>query len=111
MTLNIGLRWDVTLWPIYGTQGAPDSYVGDLNLNNGTYILANVPPACSPTVGFPCIPGGVLPAHVVVTGQQNGAILHNSFDNWQGRFGFAFAWNKGFRAASLTLSTTRGRNR
>jgi Carboxypeptidase regulatory-like domain len=69
LTLNIGLRWDATLWPIYGTRGTPDSYIGDLNLNNGTYILANVPPACSSTVGFPCIPGGVLPAHVVVTGR------------------------------------------
>src|ERR1700733_5822018 len=90
LTLNIGLRWDTTLWPIYGTRGTPDSYIGDLNLNNGTYILANVPPACSSTVGFPCIPGGVLPAHVVVTDQQNGAIFHNSYDNWQGRFGFAY---------------------
>src|SRR3984885_11105683 len=90
LTLNIGLRWDTTLWPIYGTRGTPDSYIGDLNLNNGTYILANVPPACSSTVGFPCIPGGVLPAHVVVTDQKNGAIFHNSYDNWQGRFGFAY---------------------
>jgi len=90
LTLNFGVRWDVTLWPIYGTRGTPDSYVGDLNLNNGTYILANVPAACSSTAGFPCIPGGVLPAHVVMSGQQNGAILHNSYDNWQGRFGFAW---------------------
>ena len=90
LTLNIGVRWDATLWPIYGTRGTPDSYIGDLNLNNGTYILANVPPACSSTVGFPCIPGGVLPAHVVVTDQKNGAIFHNSYDNWQGRFGFAY---------------------
>lgn len=89
LTLNLGLRWDATLWPIYGTRGTPDSYVGDLNLNNGTYILANVPPACSSSVGFPCLPGGMLPAHVVVTGQQNGAILRDSYDNWQGRFGFS----------------------
>ena len=90
LTLNIGLRWDVTLWPVYGIRGTPDSYVGDLNLNNGTYILANTPSACSATVGFPCIPGGTLPAHVVVTDQKNGAIFHNSYDNWQGRFGFAY---------------------
>ena len=91
LTLNIGLRWDVTLWPIYGTSGTPDSYVGDLNLNNGTYLLANVPAACSATTGFPCIPAdGALPAHVVVTGQRNGAIIHNSYDDWQGRFGFAY---------------------
>ncbi|MFZ0594954.1 MAG: carboxypeptidase regulatory-like domain-containing protein, partial [Bryobacteraceae bacterium] len=65
LTLNLGFRYDLTLWPIYGTPGTPDQYVGDLNLNNGTYILAAQPYACSPTNGFPCIPGGTLPAHVV----------------------------------------------
>jgi len=90
LTLNIGLRWDVTLWPIYGIRGTPDSYVGDLNLNNGTYILTGVPATCSSTVGFPCIPGGVLPPNVVVTGEKNGAIYRNSYDNWQGRFGFGY---------------------
>jgi hypothetical protein len=90
LTLNIGLRWDVTLWPIYGIRGTPDSYVGDLNLNNGTYILTGVPAACSSTVGFPCIPGGVLPPNVVVTDRGSGAIYRNSYDNWQGRFGFGY---------------------
>jgi hypothetical protein len=90
LTINAGARWDATLWPIYGTRGTPDSFVGDLNLNNGTYILANVPPACSSTTGFPCIPGGVLPAHVMMTDHRNGAIFHNSYDNLQGRFGLAY---------------------
>ncbi len=34
LTLNLGLRWDVTLWPIYGNPPAPDAYVGDLDLSN-----------------------------------------------------------------------------
>ncbi len=91
LTINLGIRYDVTLWPIYGTAGTPDGYVGDLNLNNGTYILARVPGPCTATVGYPCIPGGpALPPHVVVTDQKNGAIYHNDYNNWQGRFGFAY---------------------
>jgi TonB dependent receptor len=90
LTINLGIRWDVTLWPIYGTPGTPDQYVGDLNLNNGTYILAAVPPPCSPTLGFPCIPGGTLPAHVTVTDLSNHAVYRNDHDDWQGRAGLAY---------------------
>jgi hypothetical protein len=90
LTLNLGLRWDVTLWPIYGKAPAPDAYVGDINLNNGTYILANVPPACSATQGFPCIPGGTLPDHVVVTTHSNHSIYTNDHSNWQPRAGMAY---------------------
>lgn len=99
LTLNLGIRWDVTLWPIYGTPGTPDQYVGDLNLNNGTYILAAVPKPCGPTVGFPCIPcptqalttcSGALPPHVTVTNLSNHAVYHNKYDNWQGRLGLAY---------------------
>ncbi|MGH9584905.1 MAG: TonB-dependent receptor, partial [Bryobacteraceae bacterium] len=94
LTLNYGFRYDLTLWPIYGTPGTPDSYVGDYDLNNGTYIITALPAACSSTVGFPCIPGGTLPAHVVVTPQSNHAILHNDYGDWQGRFGLAYRLTK-----------------
>jgi hypothetical protein len=90
LTLNLGLRYDVTLWPIYGQPPAPDAYVGDIDLNNGTYILARVPAACSATVGFPCIPGGVLPANVTVTTHSNGSIYTNDHNNWQPRAGLAY---------------------
>jgi hypothetical protein len=90
LTMNLGIRWDVTLWPIYGTPGTPDFYVGDLNLNNGTYIVTGIPGPCTATQGAPCIPGGTLPPNVVVTAQKNHAIYHNSYDNWQGRFGLAY---------------------
>jgi hypothetical protein len=90
LTVNLGLRYDVTLWPIYGNPPAPDAYVGDIDLNNGTYILANVPAACSATQGFPCIPGGVLPAHVVVTSHSNHSIYSNDHSNWQPRAGLAY---------------------
>ncbi len=90
LTLNIGVRWDVTLWPINGSQGKPSSYIGDVDLSNGSYLLSAMPPPCSATIGVPCIPGGTLPQHVVVTDQSNGAILHDSYNNWQGRFGFGY---------------------
>jgi len=94
LTVNLGLRWDVTLWPIYGQPPAPDAYVGDINLNNGTYILANVPAACSATQGFPCIPNGVLPDHVVVTTHSNHSIYSNDHSNWQPRAGLAYRWSE-----------------
>lgn len=90
LTVNVGLRWDATLWPIYGNPPAPDAYVGDINLSNGTYILANVPGACTATQGFPCIPGGTLPDHVVVTTHSNHSIYSNDYNNWQPRVGLAY---------------------
>ena len=90
LTINLGIRWDVTLWPIYGKLPAPDAYVGDLDLSNGTYILANVPGPCTATQGFPCIPGGVLPEHVKVTTYGNHAIYSNDYSNVQGRAGLAY---------------------
>jgi outer membrane receptor protein involved in Fe transport len=90
LTLNVGVRWDVTLWPIYGNPPAPDAYVGDLNLNNGTYILANEPGPCTATQGYPCIPGGTLPAHVTVTPHGNHAIYSNDYGDWQPRAGLAY---------------------
>jgi hypothetical protein len=90
LTLNIGFRYDVTRWPIYGTPGTPDFFVGDLNLNNGTYILTAPPLACTPAHGFPCLPGGTLPANVTVTDSHNGSIYKNDYGDWQGRLGGAF---------------------
>jgi len=90
LNLNIGFRYDVTLWPIYGDFKNQEIYVGDLNLNNGTYILAAQPPACSATQGEPCIPGGTLPANVTVTPHSNHSIYNNDYGDWQGRIGLAY---------------------
>lgn len=90
LTLNFGLRWDATIWPVYGYLNDGQGYIGDMNLNNGTYVLSAVPPPCSPTVGAPCIPGGVLPDHVVVTPNKNRAIHNTDWSNWQPRVGFAY---------------------
>jgi hypothetical protein len=89
LTINAGLRYDLTLWPIYGSPSKGDQFVGDTDLDTGQYILAAVPPACSTGVS-PCIPGGVLPQNVVVTNSGNGSIVHNTHDNVQPRLGIAY---------------------
>jgi len=90
LTLNLGIRYDVTLIPIYGNNQENTNTTGDVDFNNGTYIIQKMVPACSSTVGAPCIPGGTLPDHVVVTPQSNHAIFHNNYDNWQPRLGAAY---------------------
>ena len=90
LTANLGFRYDITLRPIFGDSKHQNQYNGDLDLNNGTYILANVPPSCSQTGAAPCIPGGQLPANVVKSPSGNGSILYNTYDNWQPRIGLAY---------------------
>jgi hypothetical protein len=96
LTLNLGMRYDLPIFPIYGSsQGAsdPNNLVGDLDLNNGTYIDAYPAPSCATVGKPPCIPGGTLPAHVVLA-PSNGRIVHNTLDNIEPRFGFAYQVTK-----------------
>jgi hypothetical protein len=95
LMVNFGLRYDVTLIPIYGTPGSRGNdtpYVGDEDFDKGVYILAAVPPACNPAtgIGAPCIPGGVLPDHVIVTPNKNQSIIRNTYDNLGPRLGLAY---------------------
>jgi hypothetical protein len=92
LTVNIGMRYDLTLWPIYGSLKDGNQYVGDEDVDTGQYIVARVPGACSATVGAPCIPGGTLPANVIATPFSNHAIYHNTYDNWGPRLGLAYRW-------------------
>ena len=99
LTLNFGLRYDVTDWPTEGRSSDGSDITGNMNLNNGTYVLQKSAPACSATQSYPCIPGGTLPDHVVVS--PNGKIIQNTYDNVQPRFGIAYRINDKtvFRAA------------
>ena len=93
LTVNLGFRYDLTIIPIYGSLDARSGgsqYDGDMDLQHGTYILQAVPPACGNGVVAPCIPGGPLPAHVVVTSLANRRIFHDTYDNWQPRVGLAY---------------------
>ena len=89
LTVNIGVRYDVLLMAIYGSPSQGNQYEGDLNLDKGQYILSRMAPACSATVGAPCIPGGTLPANVIVTPFSNGRIYDHDWDNIGPRVGLA----------------------
>ncbi len=66
LTVNLGLRYDLTTNPRQGKASDGSNITGDFNFSNGTYILQNPAPACSATQGAPCIPGGALPPHVTI---------------------------------------------
>ena len=88
LTLNLGLRYDVTINPREGKASNGSNITGDFDFSNGTYILQNPAPACSATRGAPCIPGGTLPANVTIA--ENGKIIHDDYSNIQPRVGFAY---------------------
>jgi len=93
LTINIGLRYDRTFQPPYGR---PDTVgqnggieTGEINFNNGTYVLQQLPPSCKERGFAPCIPGdGTLPANVVV--DPRGKIYHDTTTNWGPRLGLAY---------------------
>ncbi|HEX4022077.1 MAG TPA: TonB-dependent receptor [Acidobacteriaceae bacterium] len=88
LTINVGLRYDLTVNPRQGKASNQSNITGDFDFSNGGYILQNSAPTCSPTQGAPCIPGGGLPAHVTIA--KNGKIIHDNYDNFQPRIGFAY---------------------
>ena len=90
LSLNVGIRYDISKWPVYGSLSNGTGYVGDMDLSDGTYIVSAVPPTCSHSRGAPCIPNGVLPAQVVVTKNSNGNLHYTDYSNVQGRLGIAY---------------------
>jgi hypothetical protein len=94
LTVNYGLRYDRTFQPPYGlpsTVGHNGGIeTGEINFNNGTYVLQKVPPTCAQRGFAPCIPdpSGALPDHVVV--DPRGKIFHDTTTNWGPRIGLAY---------------------
>jgi hypothetical protein len=116
LTLNYGVRYDLTLIPPYGTkqtfnkQGGIET--GDFDFSTGEYVLQYPPPPCSVRGQAPCIPSimpdpanpgnviacnpaaqsclppGTLPPHVVV--DPRGRISHNTYTNIGPHLGFAY---------------------
>ena len=90
LTINFGVRWDMSIWAIQGYLSNGQGYIGTMDLSNGTYVISAMPPACSATQGAPCMPGGALPANVVVTPNSNHSLHNTDYGDWQPRFGFAY---------------------
>jgi len=90
LVINVGLRYDRPFYPSAGTNADNNNKMGDMDYYNGTYILQALAPPCSQTGAPPCIntPGGVLPAHVVVS--PTGKILKDDTKNFQPRLGIAY---------------------
>lgn len=93
LTINWGLRYDITVNPRQGKSSNGSDITGNFDFSNGTYILQNPAPPCSPSQGAPCIPGGALPDHVTVA--KNGKINNDNYDNFQPRIGFAYRLTPG----------------
>jgi hypothetical protein len=89
LTVNVGLRYDRTFIPGYGTESSVGTQgsieTGDMDFGNGTYIVQQLPPSCEVRGHAPCVPGGVLPDHVVVS--SNKRILHDTRTNFGPRIG------------------------
>jgi Carboxypeptidase regulatory-like domain/TonB dependent receptor len=92
LTVNVGLRYDLMLWPGYGSGTSdPTSQVGNIDFNNGTYVIQTNSPDCATAGQAPCVPGGLPQPHVVVSG--NNRLYSNTYDNIQPRIGFAYSLN------------------
>jgi hypothetical protein len=90
LVINMGMRYDRPFYPSAGTSADNNNKIGDMDYYNGTYILQALAPPCAQTGAPPCIntPGGVLPAHVLVS--PTGKILTDDKLNIQPRFGLAY---------------------
>lgn len=91
LTVNAGLRWEMGVWPKYGTSKNGTDAIGELDLNNGTYILQRALPSCAQAGAPPCIPGGLPQAHVVVS--PNGKLWDTNPHNFAPRLGLAYRVN------------------
>src|SRR5260370_5510307 len=64
LTLNVGLRYDFQADPLWGNLNDPVSAVGEIDFNNGTYILQRPVPSCATTGNIaPCISATSLPTN------------------------------------------------
>jgi hypothetical protein len=92
LTVNVGLRYDLMLWPGYGSGTSdPTSQVGNIDFNNGTYVVQTNSADCASAGKAPCVPGGLPQPHVVVSG--NDRLYSNTYDNIQPRLGIAYSLN------------------
>jgi hypothetical protein len=58
LTFNVGVRYALTAWPIYGLKSNLSDAVGTIDFNNGTYILQTAVGSCAQLGVPPCISRG-----------------------------------------------------
>jgi Carboxypeptidase regulatory-like domain/TonB dependent receptor len=92
LTINFGLRYDVSIIPV--TDNILGKYYDIFDFVHGTDIIQKLPPACSTTQFAPCVPGGTLPAHVVVSSQP-GKLFFPDYSNIQPRLGVSYSFRPG----------------
>ena len=91
LTLNLGVRWDHTYLPPFGTAAAGNEYVGNMDMWNGTYDVQKLPPqTCAVAGSAPCIPDptGALPANTYVL--KSAKFWDLGYLEFQPRFGIAY---------------------
>jgi hypothetical protein len=92
LTINFGLRYDVSIIPV--TNNILGNYYDIFDFVNGVDIIQKTPPACSQTQFAPCLPGGALPDHVVVSSQP-GKLFFPDKSNIQPRVGISYTFRAG----------------
>jgi hypothetical protein len=91
LTVNIGVRYDLEYRPVLDPVSQNTQITGSYDLRQGNYILSKAAAglgSCATLNSAPCIPGGVLPAHVVVGASQG--LIRNDEGNFQPRLGIAY---------------------
>lgn len=88
LTFNFGVRYDVSTIPV--TNNILGNYYDIFDFNRGVDIIQKAPPPCSATQFAPCLPGGSLPAHVIVSSHP-GKLFFPDKSNIQPRVGIAYS--------------------
>ncbi len=92
LTINVGLRYDVSIIPV--TNNILGNYYDIFDFVHGVDIIQKTPPPCSTTQFAPCLPGGTLPDHVVVSSQP-GKLFFPDWSNIQPRIGISYSLHPG----------------
>ena len=90
LTVNFGVRYDISLLSQISNVKS-GAYYDLFDFNVGEDVLQNMPKPCSTTQFAPCLPGGTLPAHVVVSSKP-GQLYFADTGNIQPRVGVSYSF-------------------
>jgi hypothetical protein len=90
LTINLGVRYDISLLSEISNFKL-GAYYDIFDFNKGEDVIQNMPKPCSTTQFAPCLPGGALPAHVVVSSKP-GQLYFGDKGNIQPRVGVSYSF-------------------